>query len=382
MSRGVAGGEEVEVGDVGADDASAARGGRPGARRPGRAVASSSGRRKTPARLGRRRSTSISRVRSPARAQVAARFRAVVLLPSPALALVTSRVTIGPRRSATPEQAGAEVAEGVGLDRVGRAGGPEVAAAMDQRRPPDPRDHARRAAGSARASGARGPSPSGRGARAGRPGRCPGRSSGRCPCAMFSARLGRTGIVGSATLAGSRPGPSATARRISKSAMLPLHLGDPLDLLLRAPRAGRGTSGARASTPASRPSSLLAVSSSSLDLARACCVEDHLRGVGRPSAVCGRAVGAVELVHDLVELLGGVLAAGSLSKWRIVRLDWSQLSGQLLSSRLELGDLPARGPSGRPGPSVRGTTARSRPAAGARRAAAASARASSPSSSY
>ena len=76
---------------------------------------------------GRRRSTSISRVRSPARAQVAARFRAVVLFPSPALALVTSSVTIGPCRSDDPEQAGAEVAVGVGLDRVGRAGRPEMA---------------------------------------------------------------------------------------------------------------------------------------------------------------------------------------------------------------------------------------------------------------
>ncbi len=59
---------------------------------------------KTSARLGRRRSTSRSKVRSPARAQVAARFSAVVLLPSPALALVTSKVTIGPRLSATPSR--------------------------------------------------------------------------------------------------------------------------------------------------------------------------------------------------------------------------------------------------------------------------------------
>ena len=65
---------------------------------------SSSSSRKTPPRLGRRRSTSIRSVRSPARAQVAARFSAVVLLPSPALALVTSRVTIGPRRSDAPSR--------------------------------------------------------------------------------------------------------------------------------------------------------------------------------------------------------------------------------------------------------------------------------------
>ncbi len=59
---------------------------------------------KTSARLGRRRSTSKRRVRSPARAQVAARLSEVVLLPSPALALVTKSVTIGPRLSATPSK--------------------------------------------------------------------------------------------------------------------------------------------------------------------------------------------------------------------------------------------------------------------------------------
>jgi hypothetical protein len=59
---------------------------------------------KTLARLGRRRSISRSKVRSPARAQVAARFKAVVLLPSPALALVMSKVTIGPCRSAMPSR--------------------------------------------------------------------------------------------------------------------------------------------------------------------------------------------------------------------------------------------------------------------------------------
>ena len=53
---------------------------------------------------GRRKSISSSKVRSPASAQVAARFSAVVLFPSPALALVTSRVTIGPVRSATPSR--------------------------------------------------------------------------------------------------------------------------------------------------------------------------------------------------------------------------------------------------------------------------------------
>ena len=43
-------------------------------------------------------------IRSPARAQVAARFKAVVLLPSPALALVTRSEINGPRLSANPSR--------------------------------------------------------------------------------------------------------------------------------------------------------------------------------------------------------------------------------------------------------------------------------------
>ena len=50
---------------------------------------------KTAARLGRRKSMSSSSVRSPARAHVAARLIAVVLLPSPAFALVTSKTISG-----------------------------------------------------------------------------------------------------------------------------------------------------------------------------------------------------------------------------------------------------------------------------------------------
>ena len=104
MSRVSPVGMKSRLRHVGVADASAARGARPEDvdQAEHRLVLVARG--KTSARLGRRRSTSISRVRSPARAQVAARFRAVVLLPSPALALVTSRVTIGPRRSATPSR--------------------------------------------------------------------------------------------------------------------------------------------------------------------------------------------------------------------------------------------------------------------------------------
>ena len=53
-------------------------------------------------------------------AQVAARFRAVVLLPSPALALVTSRRHDRPALVGDAQQAGPDVAIGVGLDRIGR----------------------------------------------------------------------------------------------------------------------------------------------------------------------------------------------------------------------------------------------------------------------
>ena len=94
---------------------------------------------KTSARLGRRRSMSRSKVRSPALAQVAARFKAVVLLPSPALALVTSKRHDRPALVGDAQQAGPDVAIGVGLDRIGRPERPEVA------RP----DASRRSAGSA-----------------------------------------------------------------------------------------------------------------------------------------------------------------------------------------------------------------------------------------
>ena len=53
---------------------------------------------------GPRKSMSTSKVRSPARAHVPARLIAVVLLPSPAFALVTSKVVIGPRLSAIPSR--------------------------------------------------------------------------------------------------------------------------------------------------------------------------------------------------------------------------------------------------------------------------------------
>ena len=159
---------------------------------------------KTSARLGRRRSTSMSKVRSPARAQVAARLSAVVLLPSPALALVTRSVTIGPRLSADPQQAGPDVAIGVGLDRIGRAGRPEVPAPMRQRGPPDPRHHAQERQASVRASRARAPSPSGRCTRAGRPARSPGRCSRTGPTPINIGLFGLIGTVGSTTFAGIR----------------------------------------------------------------------------------------------------------------------------------------------------------------------------------
>ena len=195
----------------------------------------------------------MSKVRSPARAQVAARLSAGGAL---ALARLGAGDQQGHDRTSAvgdPQQAGPDVAEGVGLDRVGRARGPEVAPAVSQRRAADsghdPQErqgqpmghvlgHLHRVVHVLQQADQADPQ-----AEAGdQPHADVEHPAG--PDRRRSARPRSEGI---------RTGSFCDLARISKRGDVLIHLGDRLASLVRAPRPATGTSGARASTPASGP---------------------------------------------------------------------------------------------------------------------------------
>ena len=221
MSRGSPVGMKSRLRMLGMAERLLPRQDRPEARRPGRAPARPcrlpAGRRRPG--VGRRRSTSMQQgpLAGPGAGGGQVEGRGAL-----AVARLGAGHQQGDDRAAAvgdAQQAGPDVAEGVGLDRVGRARGPEVPAPVRQRGAADPRAPRPGAAGSAPGSRARGPSPSGPRAPAGRPGRSPGPGSRSTPMPMYITRLGRIGTVGSTTLVGVFTRSFCDLERMSKPGM-------------------------------------------------------------------------------------------------------------------------------------------------------------------